>query len=191
MPIRLPAVAAVAAVAAVLAAVLSVRAADAGPASEVPLGAVLSEQDRRDLAAVPAERGAEPLPPDPAVDPADPVAVARAYLATAGGATAADAGRTHLRAAAYALPGSPPAEVGVVVLDAPPPGVVRTAVVEGLDLVAADPGDRRRGYLATVRLTDSPSAATSTRTTYVVLTRQPDGRWLVSAESPDLPAGED
>ncbi|HXV92530.1 MAG TPA: hypothetical protein VD813_04465 [Pseudonocardia sp.] len=160
--------------------------------TDVPLGAALSEQDRAELAPPPVGRGAGAPAADPRVDLTDPEAVARAYVAAARSVTAEDAGRTHLRAAPYAQPGSPPATVGVLVLDAPPPGVARTATVEALELVAAVPGDRRRGYVATVRTStgDLPET-TGTTTTYVALTRLPDGRWLVSAESPEIPAGED
>ena len=105
-----------------------------------------------------------------------------------------DAGRTHLQAASYAAPGSPPAAVGVLVLDPPPPGQVRTAAVSALDLVAADDGDRRRGYRATVATATGPpggTAVAAVTTAYVVLARQPDGRWLVTTDTPELPEGDD
>jgi hypothetical protein len=157
---------------------------------------VLSEQDRHALDAVPVRRGAPPPRTDPAVDRTDAAAVARAYLAAAHSVAAADAGGTHLRAAGYAVPGSPPATVGVVVLDPPPAGSVRTAAVTALALVAADHGDRRRGYRAEVGTATGPPGAAAVVdlvARYVVLTRQPDGRWLVAVDSPatpDLPAGE-
>lgn len=162
-----------------------------------PLGAVLSADDRSELAAVPVARGARPAPIDPSVDLTDPEAVARAYLAAAHSGTSDDAGRTHLRAAGYAIPGSAPASVGVVVLDPPPAGSVRTAAVTGLELVAVDHADERRGYRAEVGTATGPpggSPSIDLVGSHVVLARQPDGRWLVaaeSAESPDLPAGED
>jgi len=77
----------------------------------------------------------------------------------------------------------------VVVLDPPPPGQVRTAAVTGLDLVAATEDDRRRGYRATVA-TSTGSATTAGTTAYVVLARQPDGRWLVVVDAPDLLEGD-
>jgi len=83
-----------------------------------------------------------------------------------------------------------PAAVGVVVLDPPPPGQVRTAAVTALDLVAATEDDRRRGYRATVATSTGPVTATVT-TAYVVLARQPDGRWLVVVDAPDLLEGDD
>jgi hypothetical protein len=196
----LPLVAAVVAVLAAVAGVLVLRGPGPGAdlaSDEPPLGAVLSEQDRRDLDAPAVERGAEPPLVDQAVDFGDPEAVARAYLAAAHGLTAEDAGRTHLRAAGYAMPGTPPASVGVLVLDPPPAGSLRTAQVRALELVAADRGDRRRGYLAAVETATGPAGEPATVelvTTHVVLARQPDGRWLVAAdtaEMPDLPVGGD
>jgi hypothetical protein len=92
------------------------------------------------------------------------------------------------------VPGSAAAVVGVLVLDPPPPGTARTASVRRLDLVAADHDDLRRGYLAVVETRDSPGGATAVLRTGVVVARQPDGRWLVAAETPDDPdlaVGED
>jgi hypothetical protein len=155
-----------------------------------PLGAVLDDADRRVLDAAPVRRGAGAVPADPSVDLTDPVAVAHAYLVAARAAGADDGGHTHLRAARYAAPGSPPAAVGVVVLDAPAPGQVRTADVTVLELVAADEADLRRGYRATVTTATGPPgrpAPSVVSTAYVVLARQPDGRWLVAADTPDLP----
>lgn len=154
------------------------------------LGAALSTADRRDLDAAPVERGADAPPVDPSVDLGDPEAVARAYLVAAHSLGPDDAGRTHLRGAGYAVPGSPPATVGVLVLDPPPPGTVRRASVVGLELVAADVADRRRAYLATVETgtgpVDGPAEITVT-TGHVVLTHQPDGRWLVVSDTPENP----
>jgi hypothetical protein len=185
------AAAALLATAALLAATWLRHARDPGP----PLGAVLSGPDRVVLDAVPVRRGGEPVPADPAVDLTDPEAVARAYLTAARSARADDGGRTQLRAAGYAAPGSPPAVVGVVVLDAPPPGQVRTASVTALDLVASDELDRRRGYLAALTTaTGSPEgpAVRAVLRAYVVLARQPDGRWLVTSDTAsDLPEGDD
>ena len=103
---------------------LVVRGDEPGP----PLGAVLDGSDRHALDAAPLRRGPDPPPADPAVDLTDPAAVARAYLAAARSATPADHGRTRRDAVPYAAAGSP-AAVGVVVLDPPPPGQVRTAAV--------------------------------------------------------------
>jgi hypothetical protein len=161
-----------------------------------PLGAALDGSDRRSLDAVPVRRGAAPPAVDPAVDLADPQAVARAYLVGARSAGSDDGGRTHLHAAGYAAPGSPPAAVGVLVLDPPPPGRVRTAAVTALDLVAEDDADLRRGYRATVATTTGPPGGTAVgppavSAAYVVLDRQADGHWLVTADTPDVPEGDD
>lgn len=178
----------------VLAVVLGTALVDAaGPADPAPrLGATLSTGDRQVLAAPPVLRGPAPPPADPAVDLTDPEAVAAAYLAAARGAVPEDAGRTNLRAAGYALPGSPPATVGVLVLDPPVPGTRRRAVVRALELVAAEPADTRRAYLATVETATGPPDGPDEIdlvSGHVVLAHQPDGRWLVTAdtaENPDL-----
>ena len=129
-----------------------------------PPGVVLDGPARRALDALPIRRGSGPLPADPAIDLTDPEAVARAYLVAAGSVVAADAGRTHLRA----------------------------AVVTALELVAVNRSTLRRGYLASISTaTGSPGALTviDDATAYVVLARQPDGRWLVVADTSDLPDG--
>jgi hypothetical protein len=160
-------------------------------------GGVFTDGERRALGAAPALRGAEPAPPDPRVDLADPEAVARAYLTAAHAVLPGDAGHTQLRAAAYAEPGSPAAAVGVVVLDPPQPDAYRTAQVGGLEPVGAD--GNRRGYRAQLTTTSGPPAgprAVTHARALVVLARQPDGRWLVVAETadgegnPDPSAGE-
>lgn len=167
------------------------------PAGDPPIGVVLDADDRQALAAQPVERGAAAGPVDPTVDLTDPEAVARAYLAAARSVSPHDSGHTHLRAAGYAAPRSPPASVGVIVLDPPPPGSMRAAVVTALELVAVDHDDRRRGYRAEIgTATGRPgtTAAVDVVESDVVLARQPDGTWLVTADtppSPDLPAGED
>jgi hypothetical protein len=167
------------------------------PSNDPPLGAALSEEDRVALDAEPVQRGAPAPASDPGVDLTDPEVVARAYLEAAHSTTPADAGHTSLRGAAYAVPGSPPATVGVVVVDPPPEGATRTATVTALALVTADPGDDRRAYLAEVGTATGPPGGTLTVEIverHVVLARQPDTRWLVAADSPatpDLLAGED
>jgi hypothetical protein len=197
---RVPLLAALSAAAVAVIAVVLVggAAADVAPPSgDPPLGAAVSEEDRIAVDAAPVQRG-DPAPPvDPTIDLTDSEAVARAYLAEAHSISPDDAGRTHLRGAAYAVPGSPPAEVGVIVVDPPPTGSLRTATVTALELAAADHGNRRRGYRAEVGTATGPPGgllAVDLVARYVVLARQPDGRWLVAADSPaslDLPAGED
>ena len=86
--------------------------------------------------------------------------------------------------------------VGVVVLDPPPPGAYRSAVVTGLELAGAD-GDRR-GYRAALRTeTATPGGPVTVALQHalVVLAEGADGRWRVVTETagddPDLPVGED
>ena len=164
--------------------------------SEPPVGAALSSDDRHALSPVPVHRGAPAEPLDPTVDLHDPEAVARAYLVAAHSVSAADTGRTQLRAAGYAVPGNPPGAVGVIVLDAPGDGAVATAAVTALELVAVDREDRRRGYRAELGVATGPPGAAPAVTLVtrdVVLAREPDGRWLVAADTTatvDLLAGE-
>jgi hypothetical protein len=164
--------------------------------SDPPPMAALSSDDRQALSSVPVHRGAPAEPLDAAVDLRDPEAVARAYLVAAHSISSADTGRTQLRAAGYAVPGSPPAAVGVIVLDAPRDGSTATAIVTALELVAADRDDRRRGYRAELGIaTGPPGAAPAVALVArdVVLARESDGRWLVAADttaSIDLIAGE-
>ncbi|WP_232661789.1 hypothetical protein [Pseudonocardia sp. TRM90224] len=165
----------------------------AGPAERPP---VVSNEDRDAIAAIPVERGADPPQADPDVDMSDPEAVGRAFLAAAHTVEAADRGRTHLRGAPYAEPGSAAGTVGTVVLDPPPPGTQRTATVTAMRLVASDPDGLCRGYRAELGTATGPPGgpyAFTTAARHVVLVRQPDGRWLVavdSAATTDLPAGE-
>jgi hypothetical protein len=196
--VQVPLLAALAVTAvAVVAFLLTAGTTQSPPSGDPPLGGAISEEDRIALDAVPVERGAPAAPADPAVDLTAPEVVARAYLAAAHSLTPEDAGHTHLRGAAYAVPGSPPATVGVVVVDPPPPGSARTATVTALELAAADHGGTRRGYRAEVGTATGPPGGEVTVglvERFVVLANQPDGRWLVAADSPatpDLPAGED
>jgi len=182
--ILVPSAVALAVAVLLVAAVLAVHREEPGP----PLGAVLDGPGRRALDAVPTQRGPDPPAADPAVDLTDPTAVARAYLVAARSATAADHGRTRRDAVPFAAAGSP-AAVGVLVLDPPPPGQIRTAAVTALDLVAAAEDDHRRGSRATLA-TSTRGATTAVTSAYVVLARQPDGRWLVVADA-ELLEGDD
>lgn len=193
---RLPLLAA-AAVLAVCAGVVLLTGVPLTPPAGGGRPVTLDADDRRAVDAAPVLRGSDAPPADPGVTLTDPEAVARAYLQAAYSVGAADAGHTQLRAAPYAVPGTAAATVGVLVLDELPPGTVRTATVRRLELVAADRGDRRRGYLTAVETrtaTPARAAVTAVLTGHVVVARQPDGRWLVAAENPenpDLPVGED
>lgn len=192
---RRPALPALAAIATV--AVLAVTALGPGAAPTPPerlAGGVLTAGDRVALGAAPVVRGVDAPPPEPGVDLTDPAAVARAHLTAAHSARPADAGRTQLRAAAYAEPGSPAAAVGVVVVDAPPAGFVRTVTVDGLALVGATADGTRRAYRADLGTATGPPGGPATvvlTPVRVALARRPDGRWLVTAESSDFTAGED
>lgn len=181
--------------AAAVAVLVLVLAGAAGALLKPPSGGgVLSDQDRAAVGAAPIDRGAPPAPVDPFVDLTDPEAVARAYLAAAHTIRPGDARRTQLRAAGYAVPGSPAASVGVIVLDPPPEGSQRTATVTALQLAAAEAGGDRRGYRAEVGSASGPPGgdqAVDLVSSWIVLARQPDGRWLVAADTPDLPSGED
>lgn len=200
-PVVAPVVAAVVAVvvAVVLATVvvIVVAVATLGHArdpDDVPLGGVLSDRDRADLDATPVQRGADPPPADPTVDRTDPPAVARAYLATAYSLGPSDGGATQRRGSPYAEPGSAAEAVGVVVLDPPPPGALRTATVTGLELVAVSGTGDRRGYRAELGMATGPPGAPVAVTFVqvdIALARESDGRWLVTSDSTDLPTGED
>lgn len=170
-------------------AVLAAVGAGAWLLAPGPSPSVLSSDDRAVLGGPDVDRGEEP----PAVAYAVPdgaEAVARAYLVAAYAAGAPDTGRTRLDAARYAEPGSPPAVVGVAVVDPPPAGARRIAAVEDLTAVASDPERTRQAFLATVRTTTGAPGTTARSQrlrTRVVVHRQPDGRWLVVAETPDTP----
>jgi hypothetical protein len=172
--------------AALIAATVLLAIVMAVPALHRPdIFSVLSDDDRRALGATTALRGVDPVTPDPAVGLTNPAAVARAYLAAAHSLLPGDVGHTQRRAAGFAQPGTP-AAVGVVVLDPPPPGASRTAVVTALELVAAK--GNRRGYRAEVRTaTGRPGGPVTVarQHTLVVVSEGQDGRWRVVAETGD------
>jgi hypothetical protein len=152
-----------------------------------PSPSVLSSDDRAVLGGPDLDRGDPPTAVGYAV-PDGAEAVTRAYLVAAYAAGPSDAGHTRLDAVRYAEPGSPPAVVGVAVVDPPPAGARRVAVVEELTAAASDPA--RQAFLATVRTTTGAPgepARSERLLTRVVVHRQPDGRWLVVAETPDTP----
>lgn len=151
------------------------------PSEDPPIGAALSAADRLAVAAEPVERGAPAPGP---VGAADPVAVATAFLEAAHTVVPGDAGRTHLRAAGHAEPGSAAAG-GVMVLDPPPDGTTRLATVTAIRLVAATDDGARLGYRAELGTVQTPPGdAIETTVRDVVLARQADGLWLVVADAP-------
>lgn len=172
-----------------IAAVLAAVGAGAWWLAPGPSPSVLSSDDRAALGGPDVDRG-DPPPTVGYAVPDGAEAVARAYLVAAYAAGPSDAGRTRLDATRYAEPGSPPAVVGVTVVDPPRAGTRRVAAVEGLSLAASDPGGTRQSLLATVRTTTAapgePAESARLRTR-VVVHRQPDGRWLVVSETPDTP----
>jgi hypothetical protein len=194
---RLPLVAGVA-IAVLLGGIwLMVAGPDHDPSSAwTPDQGTLSPADRDTLGAAPVRPGAVPAGPDPAVDFADPRAVASAYVVAAYSLRDSDAGTTNRRATPYAAPSTPPNTVGVLVLAPPPAGQTSAATVTDVVQVNGEPTDTRRGYLVGYRTSERPapaSAATAPgdRTTrYLLLVRQFDGRWLVAGDTTDGQVGE-
>jgi hypothetical protein len=154
--------------------------------------AVLSPADRDALAAEPVDPGPAPDAPDPSVDLADPVAVARAYVGAAYSLRDTDAGHTNRRAIRYAAPSTPPNTVGVLVVSPPPSGHEVIATVTTVTQVGGEPSDTRRGYLVCYRTTELPDSAepTGRLTRYLLLVRQFDDRWLVAGDTADAQFGE-
>ena len=195
---RTPILIAVAVVVAVLvgwAVVAGGAGSDAPAGTEgVGPGAALSGPERAEVAGPPVQAGDAAPAADPTVVFTDPEAVARAYLVAAHSHLAPDAGRTNRRGLPYAVPGGPDGSVGVVVLDAPLPGQVSVAAVDGLALFGTSPAADRRGYRADYRIALGSAGALGppgpVRTRYLVLVRQADGRWLVAVDTTDPPAGE-
>lgn len=123
----------------------------------------------------------------PGLDFGQPDQVARAYLVAAHSLRDTDRDRTNRRVLPYLSPDNPANPRGLVVVDAPPPGQTVTAQVDDLRLVRADEAGTAIAYQATLSLR---SGTATYRTTYVVLTRQPDGRWLVRQETASLQPGD-
>jgi hypothetical protein len=167
-------------------------AAGSGDGADDSGGGTLTAEDRAALDAAPVERGADPSGPAPALDPTDPVAVASAYVTAAYSLDAADAGHTNRRAVRFAAPGTPPATVGVLVVNAPPAGRSVTANVTDIEQVGADESGTRRGYVVGYRLREDPPGPPDPdrHTRFLLLIRQVDGRWTVAGDSPDGQVGE-
>lgn len=152
-----------------------------------PSAAVLTSADRAAIGDPGVGRGADPVPPRTL--PSSPSAVARAYLRAAHAAGPDDAGHSRRDAVPYAQPGSP-AAAGTPVLDPPRPGERRIAEVDVLAPAGSDPVRGRTAFVAGIRTTTAaPGGAPRTERwrTRVVLHRGPDGRWLVTGDTPITP----
>ncbi|MFJ8813774.1 hypothetical protein [Amycolatopsis thermoflava] len=143
--------------------------------------------DARRAASAPAQRSGETAPAPPGLDFTNSEEVARAYLVTAHSVSAADQNRTNRRVLPYLAPTNPDNPRGLVVTGAPPAGKLATAVVDELAVAFTDEAGRSIAYQAT--WSTSTGAIRETQTTYVVLQRQSDGRWLVTQESARLHPG--
>ncbi|MYV64294.1 hypothetical protein GTW37_39465 [Streptomyces sp. SID4931] len=166
----------------------------------VALGAAGCGSDGQQEPAAAASTTAPPVPqPDPTAHspgPAptataritDPAKAATAYLAASRTVTAADAKVPPRRAEAYMAPDNAERGLGQPVWDHPPAGAtLKPTKVEAVE-TARD--DRQAVYEltyvpATVQGAETVNTAPPA-TVYVVLTRQPDGTWLVFREAPDL-----
>ena len=133
---------------------------------------------------LPGEPGAA-IPPG--LDFARPEVVARAYVVAAHSLTDADRDRTNRRVLPYLAPTNPANPRGLVVV-APPAGQTTTAVVDRLEVAFADEPGQTIAYQATWSATTGE--ARHPQTSYVVLQRQPDGRWLVTQETARLHPGD-
>ncbi|MEU0514517.1 MULTISPECIES: hypothetical protein [Amycolatopsis] len=141
-----------------------------------------------------AASGAPQLPGEsraaipPGLDFARPEEVARAYLVAAHSLTDTDRDRTNRRVLPYLAPTNPANPRGLVVVTAPPAGQATTAVVDRLEAAFSDETGQTVAYQATWSAITGD--ARNTQTSYVVLQRQPDGRWLVTQESARLHPGD-
>ncbi|MFC4003021.1 hypothetical protein ACFS2C_13685 [Prauserella oleivorans] len=152
----------------------------ASPA-EQPIG-----PEARSAASPPPERPGDSVSSVPlGLDFRRPAEVARAYLVAAHSLRGTDRGRTNRRVLPYLAPDNPANPRGLVVVDPPPAGQATTATVDRLRVVGSDQARQRIAYEA-----QWSAPAIDRRTTFVVLARQPDGRWLVTQESTRLQPGD-
>lgn len=124
-----------------------------------------------------------------------PAEVARAYLVAAHSLREQDSGRTNRRVLPYLAETNPDYPRGIVVVDAPGPGEVAKTVVDRLDVVSKNQDGDATAYRARWTVSTGPKTAAAerveARTSFVVLRRQLDGRWLVTQDTPRLqPAGD-
>lgn len=126
----------------------------------------------------------------PGLDFGQPDEVARAYLEAAHSLRDVDTGRTNRRVMPYLSPDNPANPRGLVVVDAPAAGRTTAQVVD-LRRVQADRSGRMVAYQARWSVLAGPSeSSVEHRTSFVVLIRQPDGRWLVRQEATSLHPGD-
>lgn len=153
------------------------------PTSAQPIG----PEARAAASLPPARPGAAAPSAPPGLDFAEPADVARAYLVAAYSLRAEDRGTTNRRVLPFLAPNNPDNPRGLVVVDAPPPGQVTTARVDRLRVSARRADGTVIAFRAEVSLRDgAPTADPERRSTYVVLGRQDDGRWLVVRETSRL-----
>lgn len=152
----------------------------------------------------PDARRAVPAPPElpgesapaasPGLDFTRPEDVAHAYLIAAHSLRDTDRNTTNRRVLPYLAPTNPDNPRGLVVTDAPPAGQETTAAIDQLRVATADQAGQMIAYEATWSVSTGtvgqPAAAPQRHTSFVVLQRQPDGRWLVTRESVDLQPGD-
>ncbi|WP_116049696.1 hypothetical protein [Amycolatopsis palatopharyngis] len=126
----------------------------------------------------------------PDVDFRQPQAVARAYLVAAHTVTAADRGKSNRRVLPYLAPDNPANPRGLVVAETPTVGRF-TVTVDQLTVVGSNESGRRIAYEARWSIAaDESSEPGRQRSTFVVLARQPDGRWLVTQETARIQPGD-
>ncbi|WP_143101925.1 hypothetical protein [Amycolatopsis marina] len=104
--------------------------------------------------------------------------------------TAADRGKTNRRVLPYLAPDNPANPRGLVVAETPPTGRF-TVTMDQLTVVGSSESGRRIAYEARWSIAaDESSEPGQQRSTFVVLARQPDGRWLVTQESARIQPGD-
>ncbi|MGW2724877.1 hypothetical protein [Streptomyces sp. NPDC001492] len=182
---KVPARTAAALAAAVAAAVLTAGCGSgSGPASDTEPSATASLPSHQ---ADPEAHSPGPAPSATA-HLTDPVAVIRGYLTAGRTVTAADATAPPRRAEAYMTPGNPERGIGQPVYDPPPTGTTRRPTHITITQAAA------KANKAVYHVTYTPALTQGGRTvkkespvtTYVVVEKQTDGAWLVSADDPSL-----
>lgn len=162
------------------------RSAPAAQSTQRPIG----QEARTGVSAPPELPGRYDGEIPAGLDFRQPEQVARAYLVAAHSLRQEDRGRTNRRVLPYLSPDNPVNPRGLVV-DAPPAGQTTTAQVEDLRLVQGDEAGQAVAYQARWSLlTGTSEFSVDWRTSFVVLVRQPDGRWLVSQETTHLQPGD-